>query len=92
MNERNFKASDSKLIGVLRNVYNSLKVEIIEKQEVAEMQKELDKVQRGVDLDDSRESIVIEEENEANKSIGLDMSEEIIPEQPTRTTQKSFDI
>ena len=92
VNERNFKASDSKLIGVLTNVYKNLEVEIIEKDEVAQMQADLAKVLRGVDLDDSRESIVIEEENEANKSIGLDMSEEIIPEQSTRTTQKSFDI
>ena len=88
MNKRNFKASDSKLIGVLMNVYNSLKVEIIEKQEVAQMQADLAKVIRGVDLDDSRESIVIEEENEANKSISLNMSEEIIPEQPIMDNQK----
>ena len=90
MNARNFKASDSKLIGVLKNVYNSLKVEIIGKHEVAEMQEELAKVQRGVDLDDSRESIVIEEENEANKSTGLYMSEVIKHETPQTSKTKNM--
>lgn len=92
VNKNAFKASDNKLWGVLKNVYKNFEVEIIAKDEVAEMQEELAKVSRGEDLDDSRESIVIEEENEANKSIGLNVSEAIIPEQPVRTTQKNLDI
>jgi hypothetical protein len=74
-------------------------------EEFAQMQDELLKLQKGEELYDDeleddeeleeddeldREAIVIEEENEINKSVDLGMSDIIIPEQPALTNQKEL--
>jgi hypothetical protein len=75
-------------------------------EEYEQMQYELNKLLKGEQLYDDddieedaeleeddaldRESIVIEEENEINKSVDLGMSDIIIPEQPALTNQKEL--
>lgn len=72
--------------------------------EFAQMQDEFRKIRNGELLEDDedfdedldedqeleKESIVIEEENEANKVADLDTSDMIIPDQPTITNQKEL--
>ena len=99
-NRRLFKASDYKLLGVLRSFYKGKAAEVTSQkdrglettaaEEVEEMQEELAKIENGEDLEDTfdRESIIVTEEDEMNKSVD-DLSV-IIPEQPTAIWKKEL--
>ena len=90
-----FKPTENKLLDVLKKTQRDIRKklgdvmltdEVIAAEEVSEMQEDLQRVLNGEEL--SRESIVIEEENEANKS--TDMSLESIPEQPILENTKEL--
>ena len=69
-------------------IHKDVNTEIRGEEEVEEMQEELLKIQNGEELDSGRESITVEEENEANKSI--EVSEEVFPEQTILENRKGF--
>lgn len=95
-NKYNFKPSDDKLFNLMKKYHKDMNVEIRKdvnteirgEEEVEEMQEELLKIQNGEELDSGRESITVEEENEANKSI--EVSEEVFPEQTILENRKGF--
>ena len=86
-----FKPSDNKLSGALRKVYKDLGIEPPSYEEkVAQVQKELATVLKNRNLENEKEKLSIKEEDELIKQGNLEMSENIIQEQPTITNQRKM--
>jgi hypothetical protein len=77
-NKYAFKKSENKLSDVLKKASDAIGIKTVASEEVKEMQEELARVLEGKSPD--REQIAVEEEDEANKN--MDISMDIIPEQP----------
>jgi hypothetical protein len=77
-NKYAFKKSENKLLDVLKKASDAIGIKTVASEEVKEMQEELARVLEGKSPD--REQIAVEEEDEANKN--MDISMDIIPEQP----------
>jgi hypothetical protein len=91
-----FKPTEQKLLDVLKQTQRNIRKklgdamlteEIIASEEVSEMQEDLQRALNGEDI--SRESIIVEEEDDAKKNMD-EMSEVIIPQQSIKKTQKEI--
>ena len=93
-NRLRFKEPENRMLGVLKQVYDKFSEKVgdtnVAEAEASRMHDELSRIEMGKELDDSRESIVIEEENENNKSTDLDVSDVIIPKQPILDNKKEL--